>query len=269
MPEEAGDQWQQEGEQEEQRDEMTQRKRIHLLGVVDGQDVPFAVAVVVTEELVEGLAGIVGAVGVGDKIDVPASPDDALVELDVLVAGQSGVVHAILVKDLPFPAAKGDGVHLLDLLDAGAEQGIANPEPVAEHLPDGQCLGGLVQYISLADGPHIVGPQLMKPAYQGGEIVGRVAGMGIQPHDDLSTGLRDASVHCPRRCVFGVVQQAEVRITRHVVADDLPGAVAAHAVHQQDLQVIFGIVLRHDGLDAGCNVFFFVVYRTNNGKHDE
>ena len=67
---------------------MPNRQRGECLREIDGQDVPQPIAVVVPRQVREGLPRVIGAVGVRDDIDRATHPDDAFIQLNILVAGK-------------------------------------------------------------------------------------------------------------------------------------------------------------------------------------
>ena len=126
MPKEAGYGGQQQREYEEQRYEMAQGKGTHLTSVIDSHDIPFAIAKVVVEKLVEGFAGIIGAIGVWHKVNLPAATENAFVQFDVLIAGQPLVKETVFVENIASPTTERHRVHFTNLSDAGAEKCIAD-----------------------------------------------------------------------------------------------------------------------------------------------
>lgn len=267
MPEDADDEWKEESEDEAEGYEMSQGEGAELFGVEDGEDVPPAVAVVVAGECAVGLAGKVGAVGVGDDDDFASSVDDAFVEFDVLVADEALVIEAVFLEDSPWPAAERDGIDFADAVYACAEGGVAYAETVAEDLNDGKGLGGFVDDVGSPDAADILGIVFDESASDGGEVVGFVGGMGVKAHDDLATGCPDADVHGIGGVSLGVVEEMDEWVALGVGADDVAGFVAAHAVDQKEFIVVL-VVLLEDGVETAGYVALLVVDGDDYGKHD-
>ena len=174
---------------------------------------------------------------------------------------------AIFLK-YPFgPTSERHGIHFFHAIYTRAEGRVAHTELVAQHFADGQGLGCLVKHIRLAHAAHIFGIQFLQPLDDGRAVVGFIEGVGVDAHDNVALGLADAFVHGVGHNLVRIVEHAQVWASRQVGSNDFPCAVGAHAVHKKDFQIVFGIVLSHDGLNATGDVFLLVVDGADDGKH--
>lgn len=243
---------------------MAQRQRLHLTGIIHREDIPLPVAEIVFGQAAEGLSRQIGAEGIRDDEDLATSVDDAFTQLNVLVTHQTHIVQAIFLKHPLRPAAERHRIHFFHPFNTSAESRVAHAKLVAQHLSDGQGLGSLVKHIGLAHATHIFCIQFLQPLDDGRAVVGFIESMGIDAHDDIALGLTDAFVHGVGHNLVRIVENPQVRALRQIRSNDFPSAVGAHAVHEEDFQIVFGIVLGHDGLNATGDVFLLVVYRANN-----
>ena len=91
--------------------------------------------------------------------------------------------------------------------------------------------------------------------------------MGIQAHHYISFGCPYTNVHRHRNNLFGVVYQFDKRIFTGIFQHPFTGSIPAHAIHKEHFELLFRILLKQNRLHAYINVFHFIIYRTNYGKH--
>ena len=83
--------------------------------------------------------------------------------------------------------------------------------------------------------------------------------MGVDAHDDVALSLADAFVHGVGNNLVRIVEHPQIRTLRQIRGNDFPRAVGAHAVHKEDFQIVFWIVLGHDAFNATGDVLLLVV----------
>jgi len=105
------------------------------------------------------------------------------------------------------------------------------------------------------------GAAFLLPGHQAGKILRREDTVGIHPDNDVPSGLGDADIQGCRGDSFGVVQDFDKRVVSGKLGDDLPGAVRAHAVNDQHLQAVPGIVVVHNGHERSGNVGLLIPAR--------
>lgn len=92
--------------------------------------------------------------------------------------------------------------------------------------------------------------------------------MSVDADNELVPGAGQAKIQRGDRVLVSVVDQAEVFINRRELPDDRSRAVGRHAVHDEDLDLLAGVVLPCDSSEALAYVHFLVSGR-NDDAHGE
>ena len=74
--------------------------------------------------------------------------------------------------------------------------------------------------------------------------------MPVKTNDDFTFGRFDSNVHRIGHNLIGIVQQMNERILLLITRDDSPGFISTHSINEQDLQILFGIILSNDRIDT-------------------
>ena len=141
---------------------MPQRQRLQLLCVVNRQDVPLAIPVVIFRQLAVSLPCKISTVCSRHDINLSASANDSLVQFYVLIPDKPNIIPPIFVEHISSPTSERHSVNLLFLVYPSPECGIANTELVAQDFADSKCLGRFVQDIRFADATNIIGSKSSK-----------------------------------------------------------------------------------------------------------
>ena len=123
---------------------MTQRQRVEIFGIIHGQNVPLAVAVIILCQSLKCLTRKVGARDIWDYKNTAATTLYTLIKFDVLITHKTLIIESIFLKHLTSPTSKRHGVYLACRRHTCSERGIAYTETIAQHLAYGKGLRCLV-----------------------------------------------------------------------------------------------------------------------------
>ena len=87
--------------------------------------------------------------------------------------------------------------------------------------------------------------------------------MGVQSYDNVSFSLTNTNIQSWWDYFLRIVEHPQIGTLRQIRGNDFPSAVGDHAVHKEDFQIVFGIVLGHDAFNAMGNVFLLVINWAN------
>ena len=199
--------------------------------------------------------------GVGHQQHASAAADEAEVELVVLIAHQLLVEQPGALERFPPEAAERHRVHPARLGRAHAEIRVADPETMRQADRDGARHRRVGAGKGFQHTAHVVRPALEQRLHENREIGGQVDDVRIHAHDHLAARRLDADVQPARGDLPRVVEQADHGMVPGVLRDDVACAVAAHAVHHEQLHPVGGIVARENGLEATAQVPLLVAAR--------
>ena len=165
------------------------------------------------------------------------------------------------LERFPPEAAERHRVHPARLGRAHAEIRVADPETMRQADRDGARHRRVGAGKGFQHTAHVVRPALEQRLHENREIGGQVDDVRIHAHDHLAARRLDADVQPARGDVPRVVEQADHGMVPGVLRDDVACAVAAHAVHHEQLHPVGGIVARENGLEATAQVPLLVAAR--------
>jgi hypothetical protein len=105
---------------------------------------------------------------------------------------------------------------------------------------------------------------LQQRADEARDVFGRIDIVAVHPHDDVARRGANSDVERRRHDALGIVEQADPRILRRIAADHLAGAVIAHAVDDEDLELLRRVCRREDRIQTGRDARRFVAARQNH-----